>query len=238
MQTRLLKSNRRSATLFDPPILIRVGDTRSSCSDLLNRRRTVRCTLFQPSARAETSQPGQAPGVLGSPRDRKSELSLNCPSKSWNGIRTPIPPHRFECRHAQTTAERHSCQRFPKPRVAGSVPAEGTKPAPADPGDPLGHLCAPNYESETNPAGGVSVFGRDFTTLFRLAVIRTRPNRSTSWACARSAAGSHASHVSSGRSRFGSGRSSRRRCTGGAASNHTCVITTSRADDRFVTFTK
>jgi hypothetical protein len=61
------------------------------------------------------------------------------------------------------------------------------------------------------------VFGRDFTTLFRLAVIRTRPNRSTSRACARSAAGNHASHVSSGRSRFGSGRSFSRRCTGGAA---------------------
>jgi hypothetical protein len=70
------------------------------------------------------------------------------------------------------------------------------------------------------------------------AVIRTRPNYSTSWACARSAAGIHSSYVSSGRSRFGSGRSSSRRCTGGAASNYTCVITTSRADDRFVTFTK
>ena len=96
----------------------------------------------------------------------------------------------------------------------------------------------PDYAPGTNPAGGVSVFGRDFTTLFRFAVIRTRPNRSTSWACARSAAGIHASHVSSGRSRFGRGRSFSRRCTGGAASNHTCVITTSRADDRFVTFTK
>ena len=96
----------------------------------------------------------------------------------------------------------------------------------------------PNYAPGTNPAGGVSVFGRDFTTLFRFAVIRTRPNRSTSRACARSAAGIHASHVSSGRSRFGRGRSFSRRCTGGAASNHTCVITTSRADDRFVTFTK
>ena len=103
---------------------------------------------------------------------------------------------------------------------------------------PLGHPYASNYAPGTNPAGGASVFGRDFTTQFRLAVIRTRPNRSTSRACARSAAGSHASHVSSGRSRFGSGRSSSRRCTGGAASNHTCVITTSRADDRFVTFTK
>jgi hypothetical protein len=161
------------------------------------RRHTFHGTLFQPSARAETSQPGQASGVLGSPRDRKSEPSLNC-----------------------------------------SFLAEDTKPALADPEDPFGHLCAPNYAPGTNPAGGVAVFGRDFTTQFRFALIRTRPNRSTSWACARSAAGIHASHVSSGRSRFGSGRSSSRRCTSGAASNHTCVITTSRADDRFVTFTK
>jgi hypothetical protein len=72
---------------------------------------------------------------------------------------------------------------------------------------PLGHLCGTNYAPGTNPAVGVSVFGRDFTTLFRFAVMRTRPNRSTSWACARSAAGIHASHVSWGRSRFGSGRS-------------------------------
>ena len=68
---------------------------------------------------------------------------------------------------------------------------------------PARPLVRPRLRAWDETRRGVAVFGRDFTTLFRFAVIRTRPNRSTSWACARSAAGIHASHVSSGRSRFG-----------------------------------
>ena len=47
--------------------------------------------LVQPGARAETSQPGRAPAVLGSPRDRKSEPSPELPSKSSDGLRPPTP---------------------------------------------------------------------------------------------------------------------------------------------------
>ena len=71
---------------------LHVCDTRTSCLQVLDcADHAVRSALGQPGARAETSQPGRAPAVLGSPRDRKSEPSPELPSKSSNGLRQPTP---------------------------------------------------------------------------------------------------------------------------------------------------